>query len=99
MNDKGEAVRRFRRFHGRNPSRAAKVFIPFPKAVIYLGEAIALEYRSDKLAPALGDGPKSRKTRTYRHKTGRGVKFYTDPKGRVLFVTGGRFKVTDWLRH
>lgn len=87
------AVAKFREFHGRRPDRATKIDLPFPRSVVFLGEAVAVEYRSDKLA--LG----SRKTRTYRHKFGRGVKIYADPEGSTLYVKGGRFKVTDWMRY
>lgn len=88
----GKALKRFRRFHVRTPDKIGRVNIPHPKALVLLGEGVAIEYRSDKLA--LG----SRKVRTYRHRFGRGVKVYTDAAGKTLWITGGRFRVTDWMR-
>jgi len=87
------AIRRFKQFHGRNPNEISKINFTYPKSLVYLGEAVALEYKSDKLF-----GGKHQVT-CYRHKTGKGVKFYTDPQGKTLYVLGGKFKVTDWLRN
>lgn len=90
-----EAVKRFENFHGRKADRVGKVEIPIPKSLVYLGEGVAITYRSDKNVPRLG----GRKARTYEHKFGRGVKIFTDPKGQALYIVGGRFKVTDWMRY
>lgn len=91
-----QAVRRAKRFHGRDPRRAGWVEIPYPKALVLLGAGVAIEYRSDKVWKR-GDrfNPK---LRTYRHELGRGVRVFADPKGRTLIIKGGRFRVTDWMR-
>lgn len=89
------ALARFRRFHGRSAEKKAFVEIPHPKAVVFLGEALAIEYASDKNVPRLG----GKRQRGYRHRFSKGVRVYCDAKGTTLFVTGGRFKVTDWLRY
>lgn len=86
---------RYKRFFGFTPTSAFKVDIPFPKAVACLGDALAVEYRSDK---KLSPRDKSPKPRAYRHVIGRGVKIYTDPSGKCLYITGGKFRVTDWMR-
>jgi hypothetical protein len=86
------AARRFKGFHARQPQKVGFVNIPHPKALVFLGHGVAIEYRSDKLA--LG----SRKMRTYRHRFGGAVKIFTDAKGKTLYITGGRFRVTDWMR-
>ena len=87
------AVRRFAKFHGRAPDKVSSISIPYPKSLVYLGQAVAIEYASNKLAMG------ARRSRVYRHLFGAGVKLYTDPGGKALYVIGGRFRVTDWLRH
>lgn len=90
-----KAVNRFSKFHVKAPDKikSASVSINrWPKALVYLGRGIAVEYKSDKLAHG------ERKTKHYRHDLGKGVKFYTDPDGKMLIVFGGKFRVTDWLR-
>jgi hypothetical protein len=87
------AVKRFKTFHKKAPNRIGSVDFRIPKALVYLGKGVAIEYLSDKFA--LG----SRRERLYRHKFGAGVKLYTCPQGRKLFVFGGRLRVTDWLRY
>jgi len=34
----------------------------------------------------------------YDHKFGAGVQTYATPNKRALIITGGNFRVTDWLR-
>jgi hypothetical protein len=90
------AAKRFKRFQGRAPNRVTAIELPYPKALVYLGRAIAIEYESDKVLKA-GDRRQPRQ-RVYRHELGPGVKIYADPKGRTVFMRGGRFRVTDWMR-
>jgi hypothetical protein len=87
-----QAIAKYRKFYGKTPSKTGKVNIPFPRAVVCMGEGVAVEYRSDKKL----DG--TFKKRVYRHKFGKGVKIYTDPSGATIYVTGGRMRVTDWIR-
>lgn len=94
--DLRQATRRARRFHGRDPRAKGLVDIPYPKALVLLGVGVAIEYESDKVLNA-GDR-RTPRSRTYRHELGAGVKIYADPKGRTLFIKGGRFRVTDWMR-
>lgn len=88
-----EALKRYKKFHGKAPTKISTVSIPYPKKLVLVGEGVAVEYRSDK---PLGNRPKRK--RVYRHPFGRGVKVYMDPKGKALYITGGKFRVTDWLR-
>ena len=87
-----EAVKRYRKFHGHKPDKVSTVNIPLPKAVVYLGEGLAIEYRSDKILNG------RRGSHAYRHSFKKGVKVYTDKAGKALFVVGGKFRVTDWMR-
>ncbi len=89
-------MKRYRKFHGRAPSKMRFVDLPRPKEIIYLGRGVAIEYESDKVLEA-GDRRLPKK-RNYRHEFGAGVQIYTDPKGQALFIKGGRFRVTDWMR-
>jgi hypothetical protein len=95
-----KAVKRFERFHDRAPNKVGLVEIPHPKAVVFLGAGVAIEYRSDKHVLSLGDkvSVARGKTRLYRHLFGPGVKVYTDPEGQALIIIGGKFRVTDWMR-
>jgi hypothetical protein len=87
-----KALERFRKFHGRPADRVTTVDFKCPKSLVFVGEGVAVEYRSDKEYR----GP--RRKRVFRHRFGKGVRVYTDPTGRWLFIAGGKFRVTDWLR-
>lgn len=89
------AVSRFEKFHGRRPDRLARIPFEQPKQLVYLGRGVAIEYESDKPDPRR---KRSEKTSVYRHKLGAGVKIYCDPRGKMVLVLGGRFRVTDWMR-
>ena len=90
---KNAAIKRFKAFHKRSPDKIGSIDFNMPKALVYLGKGVAIEYRSDKFAMG------SRADRLYRHKFGPGVKLYTDQAGRKLYVFGGRLQITDWLRY
>lgn len=93
MNAHAKAASNYRRFHAREIQRRSKAEIPAtPKAVTLLGNAVAVEYSSTKTHQG------SNKRRVYRHKMGPGVKIYLHPNRKVLYVTGGKFRVTDWMR-
>lgn len=87
-----KARKAYRAFHKKNPDKMTTAEFTMPKSLIRLGSAVAVEYRSDK--PLAG----VRKNRIYRHKFGRNVILYCHPNRRWLFVSGGNFRVTDWLR-
>lgn len=95
MAKKSNAEERYKKFHGRKPERSYSLEVPFPKRMVFLGEGLAIEYESAK---KLNSRDSSGKVRGYRHKFGSGVKIYTDPAGKCLYVLGGRFRVTDWMR-
>lgn len=64
-----------------------------PNALTFLGDGAAIEYRSDK---KLGDRPRAK--RLYRHKFGSGVKIFLHPNRKWILISGGKFRVTDWMR-
>lgn len=88
------AVKKYKQFHGRLPTKVTKVNVPYPKKLVLLGEGVAIEYKSDKKFRN-----KPRRPRIYRHKFGRGVQVFTDPKGKALYLLGGRLRVTNWMRY
>jgi len=88
-----KAIKRYAKFHGRNPDKAKSINLVYPKVLIYLGSGVAIEYKSNKAARGVPKGK-----HIYRHKFGSGVKIYTDKQGRTLFVLGGKFRITDWMR-
>lgn len=89
------AAKRAALFHGKkNATQVGKATLEIPTALVYMGEGVAIEYRSDKNLPG-----QPKQSRVYRHKFGKGVKIYCDPKGETIFVFGGRMKVTDWIRY
>lgn len=87
-----KAVKNYRRFHRKNVEKVTRVNFSAPKALTYLGDGRAIEYESDK--PLKGE----RKKRVYRHAFGRNVKIYLHPNGKWIMITGGKFRVTDWMR-
>lgn len=91
-----QAIRKFRQFTGRNPDAVGQVDLPRPKTLVFLGEGVAITYRAGKK-----NDPRKRargKIVEYEHRLGKGVKVFTDPKGKALFILGGKFRVTDWMR-
>lgn len=86
------AVENFHRFHGRKPEKLSGVSFTMPRQLTYLGELAAIEYVSDKKLKG------TFKKRLYRHKAGPNVKIYLHPNGRWLLISGGNFRVTDWMR-
>lgn len=84
-------TRAYGRFHGHAPRFAKTARFRCPKGLIILGEAVAVEYRCDKLHGG-GDGKKA----VYRHEFDRGAVVCADESmKRQLYVLGGRVKVTD----
>ena len=63
-----------------------------PKSVTYLGDAYSIKYESTKKLYGV------HKKRLYEHHMGKGVKIYLHPDGKSLLITGGKFRVTDWMR-
>lgn len=91
-----KAYARYKGFQGRAPKKVTRINIPKIGPIVYLGKGLAIEYQSDKKMHRSDIRPTSR---GYRHTFEKGVKIYTEPTGKALIVIGGRFKVTDWLRH
>jgi hypothetical protein len=78
-------------FHGHRARFKAKVSFTPPKGFVLLGQAVAVEYRTDKLNGG-GDG----KMAVYRHKFDKGAILLMDQsKKRQLYIMGDRIKVTD----
>lgn len=88
-----EAIARYKKFHAKTPDKTKSIDIPYPKVLVYLGEGLAIEYRSAKIAKGVPEG-----SNNYRHRFKSGVKVYTDPDGKMLYLCGGKFRVTDWMR-
>lgn len=87
------AVKNFEKFHGRKVNKQTSFDFTAPKAVTFLGRGVAIEYASDKVLAG-----RPRKNRVYRHKLGPGVKIYLHPNRKWLLISGGNFRVTDWMR-
>lgn len=87
-----KAVKNFSRFHGRKPEKFSGVTFTMPRSLTLLGECAAIEYTSTKKLQG------TFKKRLYRHKTGPGVKIYLHPNRKWLLISGGQFRVTDWMR-
>lgn len=93
-----KAVKKFAQFHGRKADKAGRVEIPIPSdkcPLVFLAEGVSIEYRAAKRNDPRTGG----KMALYKHRLGKGVKIFTDVEGKALFIVGGRFKVTDWMRH
>ena len=84
-------VRKYENFWGRRVRSVRKRKIHIPEALVYLGEAYAIEYLSDKFNGG-GDG----KMAVYRHKFKSGAKLYMDEKGKAqLYILGSKITVNN----
>lgn len=89
MSSQGEA--RYRAFHGRSVRFRRRIAIEPIRELIFLGEAIEIVYKSNKLNGG-GDG----KYAEYEHKFARGTKLYCTPDGKgVLLIHGPRLRVEE----
>jgi hypothetical protein len=85
------AYRKFREFHGKPARRTSLLDIHVPKRLVLLGEAVAIEYRCDKLNGG-GDGTKA----VYRHEFDTPAILCMDERGRKqLYIIGPRLAVND----
>lgn len=89
---KKRAIRNFKRFHGRAPRKFGGLEFTMPRSVTYLGNLYSIKYESTKQLAG------THRLRLFEHRAGPGVKIYLHPNGRSLIITGGRFRVTDWMR-
>jgi hypothetical protein len=81
----------YREFHGKNPRYQSGVNFHVPKRLVYLGDAVAIEYRCNKLNGG-GDGKRA----VYRHKFETPAKVCMDERGRYcLYIIGNRIVVDD----
>lgn len=87
-----KAVQNYKKFHGRSPAKLGSFEFTMPKSVTYLGDAYAIKYESTKKLGGV------HKKRLFEHDMGPGVKIYLHPNKKSLIITGGRFRVTDWMR-
>lgn len=86
------AVANFKRFHGRSPQKLGSFRFTMPKTVTFLGTCYSIKYESTKKLAG------THRLRLYEHRMGADVRIYLHPNGRTLIITGGRFRVTDWMR-
>ena len=84
------ALSMYHKFHGRQPRRITRKNFRVPEALICLGDAVDITYKCDKVNGG-GDGRVAR----YKHKFGRGDKLYVDPRGKQLYILGGRMRVNS----
>ena len=78
-------------FHGNDPRARIGINFHYPRTLLFLGEAVAIEYRSDKVHGG-GDGKK----RVYRHEFATPVKLCMDERmKKQLYIIGNRMKVTE----
>jgi hypothetical protein len=85
------AYKKYEQFHGRRSRKTASRPFHVPSSLVYLGEAVAVEYLSDKLNGG-GDGAKA----IYRHKFSPGAVLCMDEKARgQLYILGSKIYVND----
>ena len=83
-------VRQYRTFHGHAPRLETVYPFRLPEGLVVLGEAVAVEYLTDK-SNGGGDG----KNATYRHKFQRGAVLCADQSMRgQLYIIGKKIRVT-----
>jgi len=85
------AVNKYEEFHGKPSHHASKLHFHVPKQLVFLGEAVAIEYRCSKKNGG-GDG----KMYNYRHEFETPAIVCMDETGRKqLYITGTKLKVTE----
>jgi len=86
---KGDAL--YGKFHGRPHRQVTQANFHVPKELVYLGDAVAIEYACDKLNGG-GDGKKA----IYRHEFAKGAILCMDETGkRQLYVLGMKIYVNE----
>lgn len=86
-----QSEKRYRDFHGKRPKWTEEFRFKVPKNLIVLGDAVAIEYRTDKLNGG-GDG----KTAVYRHEFETPAFVCMDETGkRQLYILGEDVIVTE----
>ena len=80
----------YKKFHGHPVREKQEVQWQDPEKLVFLGEAIEIIYRSDKVNGG-GDG----KPNSFRHKFDKGTMLLTNETGRYLIIVGERLHVTD----
>ena len=85
------AFRKFEQFHGRPSRRVSSLDFHLPKNLVLLGEAVAVEYRTNKLNGG-GDG----KMAVYRHEFETPVILCMDERaGKQLYIVGPQIIVDE----
>jgi hypothetical protein len=85
------AYSKYAQFHGRHHKKVNALNFHVPKTLVLLGEAIAVEYRCDKLNGG-GDGKKA----VYRHEFETPAIVCMDEKARrQLYIIGPSITVDD----
>jgi hypothetical protein len=94
MPRKKEDTETYEVFHGKPPRGVIKLEVDtlkgFPKNLIFLGEAIQIVYKCNKVHGG-GDG----RMAMYKHKFSKGTLVCTDKKMKQLYIVGKKLKVTS----
>jgi len=79
-------------FHGRSVQKERLVRFIQPQSLVFLGKAIAIEYRCNKIngTPEGGEGDMA----TYRHEFDSSDILCTDESGHQLYILGPSLRVT-----
>ena len=86
-----DAERKYAEFHGKEPKRETGVNFHVPKRLVFLGRAVAIEYRCSKYNGG-GDG----KSAIYRHEFETPAVVCMDETGRKqLYVIGPQITVDE----
>lgn len=80
----------YEKFHGRMVDTDVEVGFHDPKRLVYLGQAVAIEYQCDKENGG-GDGQEA----IYRHEFPSENVLATDETGRQLYILGPRLRVDE----
>lgn len=85
------AVSKYMAFHGEAPRSITKRKFNMPEQLVFLGEAIEVVYKSDKI-----NGGGRGRVAYYKHKFSKGTKLYSDERGRKqLYIIGSKLYVND----
>jgi hypothetical protein len=85
-----QAIKRYKAFHGKTPSRFRPVNKKMPTILVEIARPEFITYFSDKLNGG-GDG----KLNAFKHKFHKSTKLYSSPDGKMLVIMGPKLNVTN----
>ncbi len=87
-------IEKYKEFNFKEPEKVIEIDIPYLKEnviLVHLGKCDSIAYISDK------EGKKITYEHEFGEESGEKPELYTTPRGDILIIYGGNFKVKDWI--